>query len=106
MARFTVLFDRDARADLTGIRDHFAKVRDAAFAESFVERIIIYCESLATVPHRGTRRDNILPGLRTLGWRKTVTIAFQVSDATKRVLVLGVFYRGRDVLSVLRDRQR
>lgn len=105
MARFTVLFDRDARADLTEIRDHIAKARDAALAESFVERIIDYCESLATVPHRGARRDYVLPGLRTLGWRKTVTIAFHVSDETKHVFVLGVFYRGRDVLNALRERQ-
>jgi|CXWL01.1.fsa_nt_gi toxin ParE1/3/4 len=67
MARFTVLFDRDARADLSGIRDHIARARGAAFAESFVERIIIYCESLATVPYRGTRRDNILPGVHLGG---------------------------------------
>lgn len=69
-----------------------------------MERIIAYCEDLATLPHIGTRRDEVLPGLRTVGWRKTVTIAFQVSDDTRVISILGVFYCGRDVLGALRER--
>jgi toxin ParE1/3/4 len=101
---FTVLFDRDARDDLAEIRDYIAKATSAEFADGFIARIISYCEGLAALPHRGTRRDEILPGLRTIGWRKTVTIAFQVHDDARRVVILGAFYRGRDVLNVLRRR--
>jgi toxin ParE1/3/4 len=105
VARHTVVFDRDARADLGGIRDYIAKARDDEFAEAFVRRVILYCESFATIPHRGTKRDKIRPGLRTITWRRTITIAFIVSDATKQVVILGAFYRGRDVLSALKQRQ-
>jgi plasmid stabilization system protein ParE len=65
LARYTVLFDRDAHTDLAGIRDYIAGSRGAEFAEAFVRRIILHCESFATVPHRGTKRDAIRPGLRT-----------------------------------------
>ena len=106
MARYTVIFDRDARTDLTEIRDYIAEARDLEFANAFVERIISYCESFATVPHRGAKRDAVRPGLRTVTWRRTVTIAFEVRDATSQVIVLGAFYRGRDVESVLRQRKR
>ena len=105
MPRYSVIFDRDAEADLAAIRDHIAIARDPDFADQFIERVIAYCASFTTVPHRGTRRDAIRLGLRTVGWRKTVTIAFEVSDEAKRVIILGAFYRGRDVLSALRERQ-
>ncbi len=45
-----------------------------------------------------------MPGLRTVGWRRTVTIAFQVFEDEKRVVILGVFYRGRDSLAEMRKR--
>lgn len=104
MARYTVVFDRDAYANLKDIRDHVAKARGAEFADSFVQRVIIYCESFRTIPHRGTRHDAIRNGLRTVTWRRTVTIAFVVSDEPKQVVILGAFYRGRDVLSALKQR--
>ena len=106
MARFEVIFDRDAEADIESIRDYMAGARDLEFANGFADRLISYCESFADLPHRGTRRDEILPGLRTVGWRRTITVAFEVSDETKRVTILGVFYRGRDVLNLVRDRKR
>lgn len=104
MARYAVVFDRDAHADLAGIRDHIAQARGPDVAEAFIGRLITHCETFATVPHRGTKRDAIRPGLRTVTWRRTITIAFIVSDEQSRVVVLGAFYRGRDVLSVLKRR--
>ena len=105
MKRFLVHFDRGATEDLVGIRDFLIPVTNDAFAEAFVDKIISYCEGLETVPQRGTVRDEIAPGLRIVGWRKTVSIAFQVNESTDRVLVLGVFYRGQDIASQLRQRR-
>jgi len=79
---FTVSFDRDASADLISIRDYIAKARGKEFAAAFAQRIVDYCESFAALPHRGTRRDDIAPGLRTVGWRRTVTSLFKCSTRT------------------------
>jgi toxin ParE1/3/4 len=57
------------------------------------------CESLATFPLRGTRRDDIRPGLRVFGFRRRVSIAFQVKG--EEVTILGVFYGGQDFEAVL-----
>ncbi len=103
-ARYTVVFDRDAEIDLASIRDHVAQARGAEYAQSFVDRIVSYCESFRTIPHHGTRRDAIRPGLRTSTWRRAITIAFEVFDDAERVVIFGVFYRGRDVLAVLKAR--
>jgi plasmid stabilization system protein ParE len=81
------------------------KARDREFANAFIDRIIGYCESFAALPHRGTKREEIRPGLRTVGWRRTVTVAFQVFDTDRTVVILGVFYRGRDVEGALRSRR-
>lgn len=105
MARFEVIFDRDAESDLASIRDYLTEARDREFANAFADRLISYCESFADLPHRGTRRDEIHPNLRTVGWRRTVTVAFEISEATKRVIILGLFYRGRDVFGLLRERK-
>jgi len=43
----------------------------------------------------------IRPGLRTVGYRRRVTIAFEVADDT--VNILGIFYGGQDIEADLRS---
>ncbi len=68
-------------------------------AERYTTAIVQYCRSLSTFPQRGTRRDDIRPGLRLLGFRRRVTIVLTVSDRV--VTILGVFYGGQDVETAL-----
>lgn len=53
------------------------------------------CEALDVFPGRGVRRDDLLPDLRLIGFRRRATIAFVVEP--DRVVILGIFYGGRDV---------
>ena len=59
--------------------------------------------SPATFPERGTRRDDLAPGIRTIGFERRATIAFAVSADTVRIV--RVFYGGRDFEAELRDEQ-
>lgn len=52
--------------------------------------------SFETSPERGTRRDDLLPGLRITGYRKSVTIAFQVAPDAWVISIVGLFYDGQD----------
>jgi toxin ParE1/3/4 len=52
------------------------------------------CESLKTFPMRGSRRDDIRPGLRVFGFRRRVSIAFEVTGDV--VTILGIFYGGQN----------
>jgi toxin ParE1/3/4 len=45
-------------------------------------------------------REDIRPGLRILGYRGRVSIAFEVAAST--VTIVGVFYGGRDYPTDLR----
>jgi toxin ParE1/3/4 len=47
-------------------------------AGNYIARIEKACMALATHPRRGTRRDDIALGLRTIGFERRVTIAFRV----------------------------
>jgi toxin ParE1/3/4 len=44
--------------------------------------------ALATFPERGTRRDDILPGLRTIGFERRATIAFRVLKTRVEIVSL------------------
>ena len=58
----------------------------------------ISAPEFATFPLRGQVRDDLLDGLRTIGFERRVTIAFVVNDDA--VLIEGVFYGGQDFEAV------
>ncbi|OMH23353.1 addiction module toxin RelE [Tersicoccus phoenicis] len=69
-------------------------------AEGFVSAVVDYCDGLADFPLVGLARDDLRPGLRTIGFRRRVVIAFAVTPET--VMILGVHYGGRDHDALLR----
>ena len=72
-----LIFQDEARSDLNSI---YSFIRDrngsAQVAIQFVRRIEAQCESLKTFPQRGTRRDDLVPGLRIIGFERRVAIVF------------------------------
>ncbi|MGX7875033.1 type II toxin-antitoxin system RelE/ParE family toxin [Mesorhizobium sp. ORM6] len=64
-------------------------------AWNFVVGIRDHCLGLSTFPQRGTERVEIMPGLRIVGYRRAVSIAFAVEG--KQVLILGIFYARRNI---------
>ena len=104
MARFKVEFDSRAIEDLTGIRDYIAGERGSALADRFIARVFTHFAGFEIAPFRGQKRDDIDSGLRIVGWRKTLTIAFTASEPSNIVKIVAVIYRGRDIEAVLRER--
>jgi len=86
---------------LLALHRRISEAASPAIAERYTTAITEYCRSLSTFPHRGTRRDDIRPGLRLLGFRRRVTITLTVSNEV--VMILGVFYGGQDVEAALRS---
>lgn len=95
MKSLTVEYSAMATSQLTDLRLHIEAESGIRRATSFVDRLIDYCNGLSTFPERGTRRDDITPGLRLLGFRRRATIAFTVEPHA--VVVQGIFYGGQDV---------
>lgn len=94
---YTVRFAPQALDQLDAIEEFITLASGLhATAARFVDGIVAYCESFETFPERGTRRDDLLPGLRVIGYRDSVTVAFRVSPAKQRVSIIGVYYGGQD----------
>lgn len=99
MARKVVLLD-SASTDLTELGLYIASQSGAQVANGYLDRIYATCMGLATFPERGRRRDDILPGFRTIGFERRVTIGFRVLK--KQVQIITIAYGGRDFESELR----
>jgi toxin ParE1/3/4 len=95
-----VTFTPLAERQLDDLYEYVATRADPARADSYVDRIVAYCETLKTFPQRGHKRDDVMPGLRIIGFERRVTIAFLVTaDA---VLIEGILYGGRDIPAAFR----
>lgn len=60
-------------------------------------------EASIPLPERGTLRNDLRPGVRTIRFEQRVTIAFQVE--ANRVTILRVLYGGRDVSKAFQSRR-
>lgn len=94
-----VTFRPRAEADLRALYDYIADRAGVEVAGGYLDRIEAACMKLADFPERGTRRFDMLPGLRTVGFERRVTIAFRV--LTTRVEIVAIAYGGRDFESEL-----
>jgi toxin ParE1/3/4 len=99
MESYPVIFSPEAGAQLVAVYRWISERASPTSAERFTGAIVDYCENLESFPERGTRRDDLRPGLRTIGFRHRVTIAFAVEAQT--VTIIGVFYGGQDFEAAL-----
>ena len=101
--RYRVEEKPDVFFDYLAIAVHIERwTDDRALADRTVDTIRDFIKSLNTVPHRGTKRDDLRPGLRIVSFKKRTAIAIEIDDEAKIVTVLRVFYGGQDYEAVLR----
>ena len=99
MKRHRVVFAPEAQEQLAALYRYIAAAASPEVAERYTNAIVTHCEGLQTFPLRGTRRDDIRPGLRITNYKKRAIIAFDVDAAI--VSIIGVFYGGQDYETVL-----
>lgn len=97
---YEVEFRPLAEEDLFRIYRYIAERDGIAAAGSYVDRIMATCLALENAPLRGTRRDDLRPGIRTLGFERRVTIVFRVMG--RKVEIARVLYGGRDLERALK----
>lgn len=97
-------FAADAERDFELIFDHlleacesFGEPRAAAFEKAVqrLEGIRRAAEGIARAPCRGTRREDIAPGLRHVTIDRAI-FWFDLDEAVKTVCILAVFFGGQD----------
>ncbi|PUA29378.1 MAG: plasmid stabilization protein [Cellvibrio sp. 79] len=99
--KYKVVFSPEAEEQLLTIYHYLANLASSTIAFNYTSSIINYCENLNTFPLRGTKRDEIRPGLRLTNYRKQTVIAFVVDN--DQISITGIFYGGQDYISVLQS---
>ena len=98
---YKVYFRPQAEAELIALYEYISNQAGVIVAGGYIDRIEAACLALSSFPKRGTQRDDILPGLRTIGFERRVTIAFRVLKTGVEIVTIA--YGGRDFESTLRD---
>ncbi len=101
MIRREVVLSPDAQADLAGLYDWIAEQASPEVALAYIERLEGYVMGFEVASERGTRHDHIRQGLRTTGFERRLTIAFEAT--ADRVMILGFFSGGREWMAILGD---
>lgn len=96
-----LVFSPEARAGLRRLFAYIAAASGAARASAFLGRIETYCQHLVDFPERGAARDDLWPGLRTVGFARRATIAFTVRPGVVRIV--RVLHGGRDLRAAFDD---
>ncbi len=100
--RYRVEEKPDVFDDYIAIAAHVDRwTSDRALADRTVDAIRAFIKSLNSVPDRGTKRDDLRPGLRIGPFKKRTAIAIEIDDEVKVVAILRVFYGGQDYEAVL-----
>ena len=97
MKKYDVYLMPDAAKDLESIYDYITD--KSGFPErawAYMEKLRQECHELATAPLRGHKRDDLMKGLRIAPIDKKAVAAFIVDEKKQAVLILNIFYGGRD----------
>lgn len=75
MKHYSVVFTPEAEDQLVALYHYVSTASSSpVIAERYTSAIISHCEGLHTVPNRGSRRDDVRPGLRITNYKhRTVT---------------------------------
>lgn len=92
---FAVVVGPRALEDPQAIHRWIMHGADADVADAYLNRIEAACHRLADFPLRGTPRDDLVGGLRTITFEGRATIAYTVTGDL--VTILRVLHRGRDL---------
>jgi toxin ParE1/3/4 len=98
-----VVFRRRAESRLIELYDYISEQAGPDIAIGYIRRIRTACLALSDFPERGRKRDDVLPGLRVIGFERRVNIVFRVLKT--RVEIVTIAYGGRDFERELRTRK-
>lgn len=96
---YSVQLSALAIEDLITLHQWVSVEADQATAESYLVRIEERVATLADFPHRGSPRDDLIAGLRTLTFERRILIAYTVDRTI--VTVQRIISASRDLAQIL-----
>ena len=100
-ARFEIVLSEQAIEDIISIGRWIAEEADRETANAYVSRIEAFCFKLSDFPRRGTPRDDLAEGVRTVPFERRVVVAYRVDGHT--VSILRAVSGSRDMERLFQD---
>jgi plasmid stabilization system protein ParE len=101
MKRYKVDYSDGALGDIEELAEYIAAESSKSISIRYIRTLTSACDSLATAPHRGTKRDELRPNMRIIGHKRAVTILFRIEEEKRLVVILGTAYGGRTIDRIL-----
>jgi toxin ParE1/3/4 len=98
---YRVVYSPQAESQLLALFSQITLASSPRIAARYIDAIVQQCESLARFPMRGAQRGDLYPGLRVFGFRRGVSIAFEVAGEV--VTIAGIFYGGQNLEGLLQE---
>lgn len=93
---YRIRFHPSVADDLDWIAEWIADYAGTSSAVAKLDEIEQTIRSLALTPHKGSKRDEIAPGLRAIPAGRKGIVVFAVDDNLQEVLIYAVSYGGAD----------
>lgn len=106
MARFRLTRHRLVERDVARIAEYLLEHTTPQSVASTIAALESDADALGRNPYRGTRRDEISPGLRAIPSAGKGVIAFEVREETRTVRILSITCGGFDWLGRIAERAR
>ena len=90
-----LVYSRAASRDFDSIYGWVIDSASRRTADRYAARLQTFCRRLTRYPKRAEVRDDILPGVRLIGFEKSVTVVFVIDESAQEVRILRLLYRGR-----------
>jgi toxin ParE1/3/4 len=87
--------------DLAAIYDWIADHANDETATAYRDRLLAACTRLADFPSRGSARDDVRPGLRTIAFERRAVIVYFVEESEVRIA--RILHHGRDLHRTFQD---
>jgi toxin ParE1/3/4 len=95
---YQVEFLDSAADDMVALHLWVETETDPTTADAYLDRLRTRCIKLAEFPHRGTPRDDLSPGARSLSFERRILIFYRVKD--EMVQIMHVVSTAREIASL------
>ena len=89
----------EAKAQLNSLYEYLAREASLDIATRYIDAVMARIAGLTDFPNRGTSRSDLRPGLRTVPFRRRLTIAYAVTP--REVRIIGIARAGQDLKRLL-----
>jgi plasmid stabilization system protein ParE len=91
---YGLVYSAASQRDIEKIRRYITMKSSARVAANYLDALAEFCGTLCVSPHRGQERAHVRKGLRSVGFKRRVSVIFSVSEKQQTVRIARFWYAG------------